>query len=90
MIKWIRTSRLSIKNALSTEIAGEVAAALERERDRVAPRQPPHDRLPSWKDKYKATWKRKSKTHGARPVHWNHLDDQVDSDQEVVNKQLSL
>jgi len=27
---------------------------------------------------------------GARPVHLNHHDDLVDSDQEVVNKELSL
>ena len=28
--------------------------------------------------------------HGARPVYQNHLDDKVDSDQQVVNKELSL
>ena len=28
--------------------------------------------------------------HGARPVYLNHLDDEVDSDQQVVNKELSL
>jgi len=31
-----------------------------------------------------------SNSHGARPVHLNHHDDLVDSDQEVVNKELSL
>ena len=31
-----------------------------------------------------------SNSHGARPVHKNHLDDQVDSDQQVVNNELSL
>ena len=30
-----------------------------------------------------------SKSHGARPVHQNYLDDEVDSDQQVVNKELS-
>ena len=28
-------------------------------------------------------------THAARPVYSNHLDDEVDSDQLVVNKELS-
>ena len=28
-------------------------------------------------------------SHGARPVYQNHLDDEVDSDQQVVNKELS-
>ena len=28
--------------------------------------------------------------HGAGPVYWNHLDDQVDSGQLVVNKELPL
>jgi len=28
--------------------------------------------------------------HRTRPVHHNHLDDQVDPDQQVVNKELSL
>ena len=31
-----------------------------------------------------------SNSHGARPVHFDHLDDQVDSDQQVINKELSL
>jgi len=31
-----------------------------------------------------------SNFHGARPVHENHLDDSVDSDQKVVNEDLSL
>ena len=31
-----------------------------------------------------------SQSHGARPVYQNHLDDKMDSDQEVVNKELSL
>jgi len=31
-----------------------------------------------------------SNSHGARPVHLNHHDDSVDSDQLVVNKDLSL
>ena len=31
-----------------------------------------------------------SSHHGARPVHYNHLDEYVDLDQEVVNKELSL
>ena len=30
--------------------------------------------------------KGKSNSHGARPVYYNHLDDKVDSDQEVANK----
>ena len=30
-----------------------------------------------------------SNSHGARPVHQNRLDDSVDSDQWVVNKELS-
>ena len=31
-----------------------------------------------------------SNSHGARPVHQKHIDDQMDSDQWVVNKELSL
>jgi len=31
-----------------------------------------------------------SNSHGARPVYLKHLDDEVDSDQEVVNGELSL
>ena len=31
-----------------------------------------------------------SNTRGARPVHCNHLDDSVDSDQQVVDEELSL
>ena len=31
-----------------------------------------------------------SNSHGARPVYQNYLDDKVDSDQQVVNKELSL
>ena len=31
-----------------------------------------------------------SKSHGTRPFYYNHLDDPVDSDQQVVNKDLSL
>jgi hypothetical protein len=31
-----------------------------------------------------------SNSHGARLVHSNHTDDKVDSDQQVVNKELSL
>ena len=31
-----------------------------------------------------------SNSHGARPVYSIHLDEQVDSDQWVVNKELSL
>ena len=31
-----------------------------------------------------------SNFHGARPVYKNHPDDSVDSDQWVVNKELSL
>ena len=34
--------------------------------------------------------KRNSNSHGPRPVHQNHLDDKVDPDQKVVNKELSL
>ena len=34
--------------------------------------------------------KRNSNSHGARPFYYNHLDDPVDSDQQVVNKNLSL
>ena len=30
-----------------------------------------------------------SNSHGARPVYSNHLDDKLDSDQQVVNKELS-
>ena len=31
-----------------------------------------------------------SNFHGARPVYQNDLDDEVDSDQQVVNQELSL
>ena len=31
-----------------------------------------------------------SNSPGTRPFYYNHLDDPVDSDQEVVNKDLSL
>ena len=31
-----------------------------------------------------------SNSHGARPVYFNYLDDQVDSDQQVGNKELFL
>ena len=31
-----------------------------------------------------------SNSHGARPVYWNRLDDSVDSDQQIVNKEVSL
>ena len=31
-----------------------------------------------------------SNSHGAKPVHHNHVADKVDSDQQVVNKDLSL
>ena len=31
-----------------------------------------------------------SNSHGVRPVYVNYLDDQVDSDQEVVNTELSF
>ena len=34
--------------------------------------------------------RRGSAADGARPVYSNHLDDKVDSDQEVVNEELSL
>ena len=30
-----------------------------------------------------------SNSHGARPVYSNYLDDKLDSDQQVVNKELS-
>ena len=31
-----------------------------------------------------------SNSHGARPVHYNHHNDEVDSDRQVVNTELSL
>ena len=36
------------------------------------------------------TGKEKSNSHGARPVHSSHLDHEVDSDQYIVNQELSL
>ena len=34
--------------------------------------------------------KANSNSHGARPVYYNHLDDEVDSDRLVVDKEVSL
>ena len=31
-----------------------------------------------------------SNSHGTRPFYYNHLDDPVDSDQQILNKDLSL
>jgi hypothetical protein len=31
-----------------------------------------------------------SNSHGVRPVYQNHFDDEVDSDQKVVDEELSL
>ena len=34
--------------------------------------------------------KANSNSRGARLVHYNHLDDQVDSDQKIANKEISF
>ena len=44
----------------------------------------------AWEGRYKATWEREFKLPWREAGPPNHLDDEVDSDQEVVNKQLSL
>ena len=40
--------------------------------------------------RYKATWKKKLKPPWREAGPPNHVDDKVDSDLEVVNKELSL
>ena len=42
------------------------------------------------KGRNKATWKREFKVLWREAGPLNHLDDKVDSDQEVVDKELSL
>ena len=82
MIKWIRTSRLSIKNSLARE-GGATWKEVTLER------QLRGDDLP-WEGRCKATWKREFKLPWREAGPPNHHDDKVDSDQEVVNKELSL
>ena len=41
---------------------------------------------PAWASKYKATWKREFKLPWRQAGPPNHLDDKVDSDQQVANK----
>ena len=41
---------------------------------------------PAQKVDIRLSGKGNSNCHRARPVHQSHLDDKVDSDQEVVNK----
>ena len=46
--------------------------------------------LSRWKEDKRLSRKGNANSHGARPVYSDHLDDSVDSDQQVVNKELSL
>jgi len=59
---------------------------------RLAPRQPVSERVPvsGLGLRKKATWKREFKLPWREAGPPNHHDDKVDSDQEVVNKELSL
>jgi len=44
----------------------------------------------SWEVRYKASWKREFNLPWREAGPPNHLDDKVDSDQYVVNKEISL
>ena len=44
----------------------------------------------SWKGRYKAAWERKFDLPWCEAGPPNHLDDEVDPDQQVSNKELSL
>ena len=45
---------------------------------------------PPWECRYKATWKRTFKLPWREAGPPNHLNDEIDLDQQVVSKELSL
>ena len=94
MVEWIRTSRLSIKNSFSlAEPVGEgLAAGLvssSAEASAVSAVLSLGKNLHT-DGRCKATWKREFKLPWREAGPPNHHDDIVDSDQEVVKKQVSL